>query len=584
MSQVISIGRLILFFMSSAGYWEFFHKKCKINLFFLPGFTVAFQISVLFAGGILNCLKPVFILLFVIGLILVTYYLITEKKDFVIKYINEGYIFFFCAVCICLLAVKGKVFIDYDNFSHWGLVVRNMLRTDRFPNFQDTIILFQSYPLGSSVFIYFFSKIISQSESVQMLAQCYMMLSFILPLFKYGKNNKVFHIVILSVFTNFIFCYNTKITTILVDTLLPLEGMAAVFFIFSECIKKKEKGEKVSLLCAIPFLCTAIQIKNSGVFFVALSCVVIITAVIRYKMDWRSGAAACISPFISLYLWQAHCAYVFSAGLTTKHAMSISNYINNFSSKTQEDITVILEKIRSILVGGKEFFFLIGFLVVVTVLSVIFIRQGYKRIIEVWAVCVSIYVIYMLGMFFMYLFSMPTAEATVLDGWPRYRRTIFVALYYIIMWFLLCEFSQIESRKKRYAALFVTVLVLVITWRYERGSFVTIFSSPSAHENDLAERRAWIENAIEEYGIPSNKSYIICSPNGDGGYTWVLCRYLFNSNSSQVSSRNIKEENQLKDAAQYDYVILYDSENEIIKQWVAENYPDQIDQDVIIIE
>lgn len=589
MSQVFSIGRLILFFISSIGYWEFFRKKGKISVYFLPGFTVAFQISVLFLSGLLNCLKQVSILLFIIGLALAVYFLVREKKALPKKYLNEGFVFLFCGVCVCMIALRGRLFSHFDNFTHWAVVVKTMLSTNRFPNFQDAIS-FQAYPLGSSVYIYYFAKVISHSEWIQMLAQSYMMLCFILPIFKNGKKYRILNFVILAVFTNFIFCYNNRITELLVDTLLPLAGMAAVFFVFSECIKKDEDGEKVSFLYAIPFLCTVIQIKNSGILFAVLACIVVITAVLRYKMDWKSGVAACVVPFLSLFLWQRHCAYVFSYALNTRHAMSISYFTNTFSNKTTEGISDLAQSIGVAVFQEKDLYIIIAFLLAVTAITAVFLRHEYRKMIEVWAVCVSLYLVYLLGMFFMYLFSMPgtgitsftVIGAASLAAFERYMSTIYISLYYIIMWYFLSALSRIEIKIKRLAAAFTAVLMLVVSWRFHNDAFDTIFSPfRTESERTWYSRRVWYENVAKQYGIQPQKSFFICIPFDDGGFAANMCFYMFSATG--VSPNVISEDSQLEDATRFDYVILYDSENEIIQKWVSENYPEQAGQDVIFI-
>lgn len=88
-----------------------------MNIYFLPAFTISLQVTILFCTGIFNCLKPAALLMFGAGI---------------------------------LLACRGRMFVWYDNFSHWALVVKNMLLTDRFPTFLDTRIIFQEYPMGSA--------------------------------------------------------------------------------------------------------------------------------------------------------------------------------------------------------------------------------------------------------------------------------------------------------------------------------------------------------------------------------------------------------------------------------------------------
>lgn len=49
----------------------------------------------------------------------------------------------------------GKKLLEYDSFSHWGLIVKILLQKNRFPNFmEENYLMFQEYPLGSATYIY----------------------------------------------------------------------------------------------------------------------------------------------------------------------------------------------------------------------------------------------------------------------------------------------------------------------------------------------------------------------------------------------------------------------------------------------
>lgn len=236
MSYLVIFCKLIMFFLSNLGYWEYFRRKSKMNIYFLPAFTISLQIMILFCAGILNCLVIAVWTMFTGGLILAACYLGNDFKNVIGNYLNSGYVFFIMVFCVILCVCQGQVFTAYDNFSHWALVLKNMLLTDRYPSFQDPLIIFQEYPLGSASYIYYFAKLVSESESAQMAAQSLMMLSFILPVFKFINKNKIVSCVMLLLYVNYIFCYNIRIDSLLVDTLLPLQGMAALFFIYSECL------------------------------------------------------------------------------------------------------------------------------------------------------------------------------------------------------------------------------------------------------------------------------------------------------------------------------------------------------------
>ena len=64
-------------------------------------------------------------------------------------YDNLAFIAVFGAISASLIETR---FVHYDNFSHWAVVVKYMLATNRIPDAASAIIDFKSYPLGSSSF------------------------------------------------------------------------------------------------------------------------------------------------------------------------------------------------------------------------------------------------------------------------------------------------------------------------------------------------------------------------------------------------------------------------------------------------
>ena len=305
---IYTVLLLLVFFISNLGYWEFIRCKIEINKLFAPSLTICFQISVLFFSGLLNILLISTYSLCAIGIVLFLFYLYKEKVKFLKEYLTFGFVYLFISILIVILAVHGQLFTHYDNFSHWALVVKNMLLNNRYPNFEDIIITFQDYPLGSATFIYYFCKIVSEEESIQMLAQAYMMLAMILPLYIYIKRNKILSTLILCIFTNYIFCFNIQIHDLLVDTLLPLVAAAITMYIFEECEKR---DDRIVFLGFSLYLCTLLQIKNSGIFFAAILCVVLIIQTVRKKRNYIISILSVIFPFFTMYLWKKHCKYVF---------------------------------------------------------------------------------------------------------------------------------------------------------------------------------------------------------------------------------------------------------------------------------
>ena len=263
-----SFIKLILFCFSNVGFWEIIRRHSKIHVYFLPSLTIAFQTVLLFFAGLLNFLPEMVLFLYLMGFFGLGCYLYKDRNFSLFKtYMKTGFVFLAIVSGIMLIFLRGKVFASYDNFSHWALVVREMLETNRFPNFTDTIITFTEYPLGSSSYIYYFSKLISPSESIQMMAQVYMMLSCIIPLFVFAKKNVLAATAVILAATNFFFVYNIRTTELLVDTLLPLVGMCGLLFAYFACWKS---DEKINYFYAALYVVQLIQIKNSGIFFAVL--------------------------------------------------------------------------------------------------------------------------------------------------------------------------------------------------------------------------------------------------------------------------------------------------------------------------
>lgn len=175
----------------------------------------------------------------------------------------------------------------------------------------------------------------------------------------------------------------------------------------------------------------------------------------------------------------------------------------------------------------------------------------------------------MIGIAFMYLFSMPGQEAQDLAGIDRYRKTIFIAIYYLLMLFSLTLVSSIKNIKNGWGYLIGIYLPLII-WLGEWSGkpFPIIFNSASEG------MRNEIEQVIEENQIPSESSYMICVSSEEFvGYVYYLCRYLLWTND--VSVRVVSEGSQFSDVENYRYVLIYDKDNKLIQDWIEDNYPDQ---------
>ncbi len=565
-----------LFGLSTVGSFQLIRKisKDKVDLFFLPSLTIAIQVTILFFAGIFNLLPEISWLIYLVGLAAFEISLWeTKGLKFAKDYLNDGYIVSILIIIIMGLSVRGKLFAHYDNFSHWALVVRHMLEVNHYPNFESSLILFQEYPLGSATYIYYFARMISYNESVQMMAQIYMVVAAILPLFSL-VNKRSFKIdLVFFTLANFVLVYNIKAGDLLVDTLLPVIGICALLFAKKYCAHESCKLHFWLLSC---YLVQIIQVKNSGAFFVAAIIIVIIKHFWN-KQSRLNNLCAALFPFLTLVIWQKHCKYVFSAAETSKHAMTVENYKAVFGNKTVEDIKSICSGMFRLSLTSKDVLALLGIAVLIGCCVLLFNKNDWKDYKNCFLFTLIFYVCYQIGTLGMYLFSMPGGEATSLAGSSRYLKTIIIAILMIYMVFAIKSFSDsnINERIKTLTAGALIICIFSITF-ISQGK---ITFAPTTVKN--SEERMWIEENRVKYKVPMYNSYCMLIPDNDSGYAYFLLRYIFQSND--VMSKTVGNIYDFNDIPSK-YIFVYDKENEIINTWISEMYPEQAGNDVIVRE
>lgn len=577
--SIITIIRLLGFCLSSLGWWAILVKKSEVNAYFVPSLTIAIQVDLLFLCGLLNLLLEGAWAIFFFGIIaLLSIVIKAGARSAVLKpFGNIGFLFFSIALVSMALFLRGKIFTHYDNFSHWALVVTQMLEKNRYPTFLDTLITFQEYPLGSASFIYYFAKTVgSDREAFMMFAQLYMILASILPLFTFLKKNRFFGLCLIVAATNFFLTYSVPVTELLVDTLLPLTGMCGIVFTLLYC---GDRGDWKNILFATGYAIMLVQIKNSGVFFAGIICIWILIKAYRSGFVLRIGSF--LATIGSMILWHRHCAYVFSRANMSSHALTLSYYRYIFNKKTPEESHAIIIAVTDFILKWKDIWITLGMFLVLGIIVLLCAKKEFDLFKKSLAACICLYIVYQMGMIGMYLFSMDTVEALNLGGIVRYSRTAVIAVMYV---YTVLSLKTVSDLRMEHAFSSMAVALLL------PASFCAfLFLSAGRVKSALLytpssggpKERLWLEAAAENYGVPRGQSCCILIPQQDSGYAYFLGRYTLRSDA--VSTLVADEENKLDDI-QSDYIFIYDEDNEIVENWILKNYPEQAGEKVIISE
>ncbi len=563
--MIVTVCKLGLLMLSYLGYWEFFRRKWNMNVYFLPAFTLGVHFTLLFLPGLLNFLGTAAWVLYLFGFLLLANTLRKEKLGFLRTYFNYGYILLFLGLGVTALIVNGQLVSWIDNYTHWAVVVKNMLSADRFPTFAQDAISFTSYPLGSSTLIYYFCKMTRTGEDIQMLAQMFCMLCMLLPVFSYARKHLPLCALILAAMGWGLTHYNTPITELLVDTLLPLTAAAAILFLYQEQTAPSPR----TIYLSLPLFFLTMNIKHAGIIFLAAGLLPVFFLHRKNKEGRTALIRVCLVLMAGFFLWNRHCDYVFLKSAHSQHAASLYYFGERLAEKGWADILLISQRLISYAFTRWEFLWLalwMGVLGIFTRFFAPMLKGKYLRLLALSAAGYALYTISLLGT---YVFSMSLDDALDIVCIDRYIKPIDICIYYFITAYIFVLMEQLDRR--RIAGGLSLILAVLM---------VGVYQSKIPPEDQNIPQRLAIKSLIDEYGVQPEYSYLIITQDDPNALypTYVTRFYL---DSSRVLQLKLTDERQMDVEKDYDYILILDDGNPILKKWLSEHYPKQAEERVI---
>lgn len=314
----------------------------------------------------------------------------------------------------------------YDNYSHWATIVKFLYTEGRLPDVHDTIIAYTSYPMGSSLLVYFASYLAGYTDSVLMIGQFALILSCIYAIFSVVRDTS--RVLILAMLFNIITAFNhfnkaIRMNNLLVDFLLPLLALAGIAGIYK--MRHNLKAMSIYTLLVVSALTL---VKSSAIFFAAIILVYYLYESIRHLLGKKDKfklsfivLMTSVLSFMPIWLWNIHVKANFPV---TKHEVSVTSYQEIFQAKDGTIIHQItdlfIDTITSLSTVSTQGLLLVQ---VMMIGAYFIIRWGIGRknpILWQLALIDFITIIYYIGIYAMFLFSMPTEEALYLAGFDRY--------------------------------------------------------------------------------------------------------------------------------------------------------------------
>ena len=582
-----------LLFISVTGYVLFATQRFHLRIEFAPALFCAWSSNALFVGGILNILPQMAwaVLFGGVGLFLIS----GRRRYRFSRRAAASYAVFLAVLLYFFWLMRGVQFTSYDNFSHWATVVKDMLLKDRMPNFEDTIIRFQSYPLGSSLFIYYICRILGLGEPCFLWAQFVMLSAFLFCLAAFIQKKCWYGALFPALYAVWALTANNSIYELRVDTLLPLAGIAAFALI---CYYKDEPSKAVYGSMGLFIL--MVNIKNSGLFFYAACLLALAASQKQYfkRHKWRLVNACLLPVGVTIYLWKRHVALVFADGMASKHAMSMENYGQQLAKKTTGDIVRIGAEMmgRFSSLEHPEVYMMLVFTFLAGMLLLIRVPMG--RVLRLAAACWGCLAVYTVCLYGMYLFSMPLGEALKLASYDRYMLSVLIFIYGIVVIFIV---RNVTARKAAYdwdekadiksdrdmegagagtsgrlkkggvvaGCVGVAFLVLLAACPVvkNRMQLFRLYQKPQFEST----KRACMQELIRRAGIEEGGScFIYCNGSDDDRrYLFYLARYeLWSADVVSVHKDTFAE--QKGQMENYDYLLVWDADPQI-DQYLQEN-------------
>lgn len=561
----MQILKIMFFIISCIGFYLYTERKTNMKKEFIPIFLISTITVIMFFAGIFNYMKFAAMSIGITGFSLAVYeiYQIIKNKKEIKPNINL--IIYFIILVLFAYLLKGIKLTHYDNFSHWGMIIKDILLNDRLPNFMSDTIMFTSYPPGTACFVYYVCTFVGNSEALMLFAQSILVLSSIYPIFALCQKENKSNLIIAILSMIYLLLGNIFINNLLVDTILPIMGLAALII-----IEYYKKDCKKGLIYSIPILSMLMIVKNSGIFFVIVDLVIWLIYYVKnngIKEAFKTKYALMIFiPFLLLYIWNGHTALVFSEADTAKHSMSITNYTEVFEEKTTRDIKNIFKMfVKENLSFSNENIIMLSLLACFMIMYIIYDKELRKDIRFWFLTFILGYVIYQISLYAMYLYSMPLHEAKKLAGYTRYHRTIVLFEYGIFAYTALKVLNNYEQKEKIKKTIFTITVALV--------SLVAIALSPN--KINMLYKRNINNNSVRyeildiknQNNIEEGKKYLVYisnDPNFTPDYVYFICEYEFMSPNVKVIRNFSSVEDKIYN---YDYlIILRESEesNQII--------------------
>lgn len=404
----------------------------------------------------------------------------------------------------------GRVFLGIDEFSHWGLVIKNIFILDHFPTLVDSNIIFSGYPPAMALWQNFACHMSGHmDEGIVYFSTCILLGSCILGMIGtskiyIGNVKKSICAFVLFLMVPLVF----SITTYSSITVDPILGIGFAYILILGFKSDKYITDKIAIFMA---LTTLSLIKATGLFLGVVAIVLMLVTEISNKKLTKWSVAEYVGYIFGAVLigkvsWEIHIKLAEVNEAWNMSGLTMNSFIEliqgNAPQYRYEAIGVFFRGLWTVPVIESLRINYIILLLIWIILSVVAIRiseQSKRKNLKIYTIGISVgMIIFTISLLVLYLFTFSPGEAVNLASFGRYLKTFFVAMYFFVLYQLFeivsCKITgKVVTRIMSFAA-GVVLLISIGLYRWAPFELLNIQSRQAYRD-----RFAAVEENVNTY-------------------------------------------------------------------------------------
>lgn len=456
-----------------------------------------------------------------------------EMKDYVSDVLNFGLVFFLAALVLIYYMTDGRLLSRFDEFTHWGLTVKNYMIFDGFANIKGSTTHGAGYQPGISLFCYLFTSLRDQVNECDMLkAMDVFVVSMLLPIFRrISWKRFVFGIFLIPVviflpwlFATYIIPFNT----------LYIDAAMAVTFAFLLYHYFTSDHDKVTFFIMGMGSAVMILIRpGSEAFALMILIMVIIDTLLFRRAEFRKLCKKGGWLLPVFYVVISVASYLSWRFFTSANKMmQVFDYIEPSGQDAAVSGTIKGNFFAALSQVPKNATIKISFIVWVIVFAamaflVVILAKGAKeraRMIVMSILMLIGYILYAAALLYMYIHLFTEYEGENLASFERYMFTFIMgaAIFFVFM-----IIEKIFARFGGFGNILILVPIAVILI-FTPWTRVTkdMFNCEETVEDTISKRADYyrLEEVASNWDYEKDRVYFIAQ--GSNGYEYQVAYYL----------------------------------------------------------